>query len=68
MLPSLDREVLIAAEADLTGEGREADGAEGRVGNVEEGVTGLGVQVAVVLLGAAVKSAAARPRLQSRLI
>lgn len=50
---SFDREVLIAAQADLAGEGREPDGAGRRTGDVEEGLAGLGVQIAVILFRAA---------------
>lgn len=47
---SLDREVLIAPQPDCAGQRREPERALGDVGNVEEGVSGLSVQIAIVLL------------------
>lgn len=45
--------MLIAGQPDFTGEWRELDGTGRRMGNVEEGLAGLGLEVAVVLLRAA---------------
>lgn len=53
---SLDAEVLIAAQAYLAGEGAKPNGAGRRMGNVEESVVGLRVQVAVVLFRTAMRA------------